>query len=137
MAANPIFFTTVRNPAVQLSNANGTAFVSVMVGGTSGSKLESLIATNGDAAVDTVLQLAITISSVDYIIGEVSVPQGAGTNGSTPSVDLLNETSIPGLRSDGVNRYLYLASGSTLKVKAKVAIAGVYKMHVIGQAGDA
>jgi len=137
MSANPTFFGMLKNPAATIVNADGTSFVTVMTAGSSGSKLESLIASNGDSAVTTVLQLAITIGGVDYIIGEVSVPLGAGTNGTTKSVDLLNTSDIPGLRSDGVNTYLYLAASSVLKVKAKVAIAGANKMYLLGQGGDA
>ncbi len=137
MSANPIFFGTIQNPAVAIANADGTGYKTVKAGGASGSKLESLNAANDDPGVATVLRLAMTIAAVDYVLGEVTVPAGAGTDGSTPSVDLLNAACIQSLRSDGVNAYLYIASGSTLKVKAKVAIAGVYKMHIIGQAGDA
>lgn len=137
MSANPIFFGTIKNWQAFVQNSDGTAFVSFIAAAGSGSKVESISVCNSDAAVGTVLQIAVTFGANDYIIGEVAIPAGAGTNGSTKAVDMLNETDLPWIRNDGTNRYLYLASGGTLKIKAKVAVAGVNKIHLFAQGGDA
>lgn len=137
MSANPIYFGTIKNWQAFVQNSDSTNFVSFIAAAGSGSKVESISVCNSDSGVATVLQLAVTFGANDYIIGEVTIPAGAGTNGSTKAVDLLNTSDLPWIRSDGANNYLYLASGGTLKVKAKVAVAGVNKIHLFAQGGDA
>jgi hypothetical protein len=135
MTANPVFISNVKNAVARVQNADGTAFVTALTPGSSGSRLRSLMATSDDTSA-RVLQLAITISTVDYIIGEVNVPAGAGTDGSTPGVNLLESTKMPFLQSDGVNRFMDIASGSVLKVKSKSAVTAGKTVYVLGEYGD-
>jgi hypothetical protein len=110
MAASPAFVASPKNPAVAFANADATAFKTLMTAGASGSRLDSLIGTSTDT-VANVLQLAVTKSAVDYVIGEVAIPANAGTNGVVKSVAVLNATDIPGLAyTEG--GALYLESGS-------------------------
>jgi hypothetical protein len=98
MSASPAFVTTPKNPAVAFANADATAFKTLMTAGASGSRLDSLIGTSTDT-VANVLQLAVTKSAVDYVIGEVAIPANAGTNGVVKSVAVLNATDIPAWRT--------------------------------------
>lgn len=135
MSASPSFIATPRNPIQSFANADSTTFKSVFSAGASGSRLDSLIGTNTDTTAAYVVQLAIQKSSVDYVIGEVTVPIGAGTNGSAKSVAMLNSTDIPGLAYTE-NGALYLETGCVLRARMKTAVAGVFAVQLVGIGGD-
>ena len=135
MAQAPIFPGTVKTPGARIQNSDGTSAVTVMTAGTSGAKIESIAATNTDT-VPIILQIVATISAVDYTLGEVSIPAGAGTDGTTKAVDLLNVTALPWVRNDGVNAYMLLEAGAILKAKAKTAVTAGKVIHLFAQGGD-
>lgn len=138
MAGNttPIFPGTLKNYAARIQNADGTNAVTLITGPTNGCKVESIAVTSDDTAAQT-LQLIATISAVDYILGECAIAIGAGTNGTAKAVNLLNTTDFPWLRSDEAGRpYLYVASGTTLKLKSKVAVTAAKTIAAFAQAGD-
>lgn len=136
MSANPKLISTVRNPAIRIQNADGTAFKSVGVAPVAdGTRVKSLHITSDDTAAQ-VLQFAVTISGVDYILGEVDVPAGAGTDSATDSVNGLNSSKMPGLQTDGVTYWLDLATGSDLKVKSKTAVTAGKTINVLAEVGD-
>lgn len=135
MSASPSFIATPRNPVQSFANADSTTFKSVFSAGASGSRLDSLIGTNTDTTAAYVVQLAIQKSSVDYVIGEVNIPIGSGTNGSAKSVAMLNSTDIPGLTYTE-NGSIYLETGCVLRARVKTAVAGVYTVQLAGVGGD-
>lgn len=136
MAATASFIATPKTPVVAFVNADGTSFKTVMTGAALGSRIDSLVASNSDATNPYVLQLAIQVSGVDYVIGEVTLPAGSGTNGAAKAVSLLNTADIPALIvSEG--SALWLASGASLRVRPKTAISGATTVQVVGlAAGD-
>jgi hypothetical protein len=134
MAASPAFIATPKNPAVAFANADGTTFKTLMTPGASGSRLDTLIASSTDT-VSNVMQLAVTKSAVDYVLGEVTIPANAGTNGVVKSVAVLNATDLPGLAYTE-NGSLYLESGVTLKARMKTAVAGAFGVQLLGVGGD-
>lgn len=135
MSSNPSFVSTVQTPAAQFVNADGTTFKTVMTAGSNGSRVDSLIATNTDGTNAYVVQLALQKSGVDYVLGEVNVPLGSGTNGTAKSVALLNSSDIPGLAyTEG--GALFLASGVALRARPKTAVAGSNTLQIVGVAGD-
>lgn len=135
MSATPQFIATVKNPSTAFANADGTNFKTVHSAGASGSRIDTLFGTNTDAANAYVVQLSVQISGVDYILGEVNIPIGSGTNGSAKSVAMLNATDIPGLTYTE-NGALYLASGSILRAKCKTVVAGANAVQIVGVGGD-
>ncbi len=136
MSANPKLISTVRNPAIRLQNADGTAFKSLGIAPVAdGSRVKAIHITSDDTS-DVVLQFAVTISGVDYILGEVSVPDGSGTNGADPAVSGLNPTQMPGLQTDGIVYWLDLATGSDLKVKPKTAVTAAKTINIFTEVGD-
>lgn len=134
MGAAPSFIATVKTPVVAFANADSTTFKAIMTAGASGSRLDSLIASSSDT-VSNVLQLAVQVSAVDYVIGEVTIPANAGTNGTAKSVAVLNATDIPGLAYTE-NGALYLATGAALRGRMKTAVAGAFVVHLTGAGGD-
>lgn len=135
MSASPSFIATPRNPAVAFANADGTGFKTVFAAGTSGSRIDTLIGTNTDTGVATVVQLAILKNGVTYVVGEVTVPANAGTNGTVKSVAMLNPTDIPGLAYTE-NGAVYLETLCALQARCKVAVAGVFAVQIVGVGGD-
>lgn len=135
MASTPSFIATPKTPIMSHGNADGTAFKTIITGGANGTRIDSIFGTNSDPGVATVMQFAVQVSGVDYTIGEVTIPAGAGTNGTAKSVAVLNTTDIPGLAYTEGNA-LFLASGAALRSRPKVAVAGAYIINLIGVAGD-
>lgn len=135
MAANPSFVSTPQNPAVQIQNADATAFKTLYTAGSSGGRVDALIATNTDTANAYVVQLALQKSGVDYVLGEINVPIGAGTNGTAKSVALMNSTDIPGLAYTEAGA-LFLASGVALRARTKTTVAGSNTVQIVGVAAD-
>lgn len=135
MSTSPQFISTPRNPVASFVNGDGTTFKAIFSAASGGSKIESLIGSNSDASNAYVVQLAIQKSSVDYVIGEVSIPIGAGTNGAAKSVAMLNPTDIPGLAyTEG--GALYLETGCVLRGRVKSTVSGINTVHVLGVGGD-
>lgn len=134
MSANPSFVGTVRTPCAQIVNSDSTNFKTVYTAGTNGSRIENLGATNSDAANAYTLQLAIRKGGTDYVLGEVALPTGAGTNGSTKAVNLLNETDLPQI-SNTLNAF-FLESGCELRAKSKTTVSGVNVINIVACAGD-
>lgn len=135
MSAQPSFISIPKNPATSFANADASNFKTIMSAGSLGSRLDSLFVSNSDTTNAYVLQLAIQKSSVNYIIGEISIPIGAGTNSSTKSVAALNTVDIPGLAFTESGA-LYLESGALLVGKVKSTVAGANTVQVIGVGGD-
>lgn len=135
MASAPQFIATVRTPTVAIANASGTGFQTLVTGGTQGSRIDSISASSTDASNAYVLQFAVQKSGIDYPIGEVSVPIGAGTNGAAKSVACLNPTDLPFLaytESGGI----YLESSCSLRVRSKTTVSGSNTVAIVGVAGD-
>jgi hypothetical protein len=135
MAQNPLFVGTIKTPVAQIQNSDGTNAVTFFTAGVSGSKLEAIAATSTDTSA-VVVQAIVTVSAVDYVIGEINIPAGAGTNGTADSVRIMNITDLPWLCGDGVNQVLLLASGVPLKFKAKTTVTAGKVLQFFGQGGD-
>jgi hypothetical protein len=135
MAASPSFISTPKTPTGQFQNADGTTFKTLYTAGTSGGRVDSLLGTSTDTVSAYVVQLALQVSAVDYVLGEVSVPIGAGTNGTAKSVAMLNQADIPGLAYTE-NGSIYLASGVALRARVKTAVSGSFVVQIVGVGGD-
>jgi len=136
MSANPKLISTVRNPAILLQNADGTAFKSLGIAPVAdGSRVKAIHITSDDTSA-VVLQFCVTIGAVDFILGEVNVPIGSGTNGTAVAVNGLNPTQMPALQTDGIAYWLELATGSDLKVRAKTAVTAAKTINVLAEVGD-
>ena len=135
VTATPVF---VQTPSVGvLQMAANTNFQTVVTAGANGSKVVSVMVASSDARV---LQLAITRSAVNYILGSYSVTANSGIDGTVSAVDLLRggpSGLIPGLPVDNDGQpYLFLKSGDTLTVKATVAPSGSTTVNVVAVYGD-
>ena len=135
MAAAASFIAVPKSPVVAFLNGDGVAFKSVMSGATLGSRVDSLSITNSDPTNAYVVQLAVLVSGVDYVLGEAPVPAGAGTNGVAPAVAGFDPDWIPALNyTEG--GAVFLGNGATLRARVKAPVAGGNAVHIVGVAGD-
>lgn len=135
MSATPSYIATPRTPAAAFANADATSFKSIFTAGASGSRVDSLLVSNTDTSNAYVLQLALQKSGVDYVIGEVTIPIGSGTNGSAKSVFAMSPTDIPGL-SNSEGGAIFMETGVVLRGRVKTTVAGVNSVQIAGIAGD-
>ena len=134
--STPIFPQTVKNYAVAIANADGSTIKTICSGATNGTKIESLIVSSTDTSARDVT-LYMTISSVNYILGTVSIPANSGNTNALVSIDILRNAQIPGLAYDSnSNKYLYVGSGTTLGIAALTTITSAKNIFAIAQGGD-
>src|SRR5437868_186174 len=131
MGTQAQFPITPKAGVVQINNGNGTTAQTLMTGGSTGTKIVGLNLANTDTAAK-IAQIFLVRSSTSYLIGSVSVPAGAGNDGSTAAVNALSSAMVPGLPVDNDgNRYLFLQSGDTLTVGVTVAMTSGKLMHCV------
>lgn len=135
MSANPTLVSNVRDFVQRFQNADGTGNKTIVTPVGAGTRLKNLIATSDDTSART-FQLIKTVSAVDYILGEIVVPIGAGTDGATAAVDVFAGSLIKGLQTDGISKWLDVANGTTLALKSKVAVTAAKSVYFTGEGGD-
>jgi len=118
-----VFPTLAKQPRKglgQILNATGTAAVTVVTAGASGSKVTNLVATSTDTSGQNI-QVAIVRSATTYILATTAVPASSGTAAGTAPIDLL--AIIPNLPRDQDGQpYLFIESGDTLVVSSLATI---------------
>jgi len=136
MSANPTLISTVRDVAIRIQNADGTALKSLGIAApAAGSRIKALHITSDDTAAQT-LQIYKTIGGVDYLLGEIAVAIGAGTDGATNAVNGLAGTRMPQLQTDGISKWLDVAIGTTINFKSKVAVTAGKTIYITAEIGD-
>ncbi len=84
-----------------------------------------------------VVQLWLTRSATSYLLVSKSLPIAAGSDGSTPSVNLLDRVIWPGLPLDNDGQpYLFLKSGDTLQASMAVAVTAAKEVDVVTEYGN-
>lgn len=135
MATTPSFLAgPVSNP-VTIVNADGTTAKDVTdTFGSSGGKCTSIMVTSDDtAAVKLGVYYYDAGDTAAYLLGTITVPIAAGTDGSTSAVNLLSTTAIPGLDANG---HLLVNAGDKVQVAATAAVTAAKTVTVVGQAQD-
>lgn len=132
--ATPIFPQLVTNGFQQILPADTTTLKTLYTAGANGSKIEHISITSTDTA-NKDLQFYITSGGVDYLIATLQIPANSGNTNAIVPVDALTSTMFTFTSTDNNgNRYIYLASGSVLKVKATASVtaARVIQFYVFG-----
>ena len=137
MATAPFFFGTPKHEAVAITTASGTAWVTILTGGTSGTKVVGIGAVSESTAAQ-ILQLSVLRSAVNYVLGSVSVAASAGNDGTVAAANLMSSTLLPYLPVDNDGqRYLFLSStGDVLQVKTTVTVPAGRTVHINADRGD-
>lgn len=126
MAEKPIFPGVIANAGASLSNASGTTKQTLYTAAV-GLRVDQIRVCNTDTTA-VLLVFSLGLSGTDYPLGEVLIPAGAGTDGSTQWVDALAM-----LNND---RSMFLESDAVLKVNAKAAVTNGKTVSVTLFGGD-
>jgi hypothetical protein len=134
VTATPVFVQLPKATPQSIVNADGTTKKTIATAGTNGAKVAAIIATSTDTGT-RILQLFLTRSATNYLLGSTLIAIGAGTDGVASSSNLL--TSIPGLPVDNDGQpYLFLESGDTLTVAVTVAVTAAKEIDVTALFGN-
>lgn len=125
----PIFPGTVTTDAVRIENADGTTAKTLLTAGTNGTRVDSIIATSTDTS-DRTLTLYLLKNAVSYRLGEVTIPDGAGTNGVDAAADGIT------LALPFIGGSFHIEAGCSLTVAVKVAVTSGKAIDVIALGGD-
>lgn len=138
LTATPIYAQGPKAWGAQILNATGawtfsaTSLVNLLVlaaGGANGIKLEALNVTSNDSAAQA-LALVLNDGTLNYVLGEIPIPIGAGITAGVPGVNPLSQ--LPGLSYDtSGNRYLYVPAGWTLYVGTIAAVTAAKQISVV------
>jgi hypothetical protein len=139
MTSTPVFPQTIKNGVQSFLSSTGSGSankLTLYTAGSNGSKIESLIISSTDTSARDMVFI-VTISAVNYILTMISIPITAGLTNAIPNVDILRSTQFVGLANDANgNRYIYLASGTTLAAYMNTTITSGKEIDVFIQAGD-
>jgi len=127
MAQKPAFPATPVEFGVKLLNADGTAVKDFIVSPATGCRMGVIRAASDDTVAVT-LQFKRTIGGTDYVLGEVQIPAGAGTNGTTGWVDVLASLNL--------DLPINLPAGSKIRVAAKTAVAAGKTIDLVAEGGQ-
>ena len=134
MPANtsPIFPLVVQTSAATIVNADGTGEKTLVTAGANGTRIDVVSITSTDTAA-VMLTVLVHDGTTSYAVGEIAVPAGSGTNGSTPAIKGLSAESLPWLDASGS---LFLKAGWSLRVAAKAAITSTKTVTLVAFSGD-
>lgn len=130
--SKPIFQSKPSPSGVSIVNADGTTPKTLYIAGTEGALLDNISVTSTDTST-VILALTYNDGSNDFQLGEISVPAGAGTDGSTPSVNMMDANYLPFLQSRGG---LPLGASHLLKVNAKSAVTTAKAIDIVAFGGN-
>jgi len=137
MALTQNKIVTVQTPKctpARIIDSDSTNLVTLFTAGADGSKIQAIMATT-DETVARTLKLWLTRSSVDYLLGAVSIPIGAGNTGSVAGVDVLRggpSVLRKGLPIDNTGQpYLQLESGDTLRANVTSTVTLGKIIHIV------
>lgn len=132
----PRFPSTVKSAAVEILPADTTDLQTLVTAGDDGCEITMMGATSTDSA-DKDLLLYLNDGADDYAFGRITIPDGAGTNGTDKPVNLLDVSELPQLYSvAGGDAKIRLETGWSLKVGAQAAVTADKLIHVFAGWGD-
>lgn len=133
MAKNTqVYFTKdIRFKPTQLVAADATNAKEVFAPSTEGSRIDGIAISSTSATSKTVLLQINNGQGVISKLGHITVPAGAGTNGSVAVVSGLNRGNLPWLKIDANgNPFINLNSGMNIEVKLTAALSGAETIDI-------
>lgn len=131
----PIYPQTIKNAAVTIVNADGSTLKTVLTAGANGSKVENILVTSTDGT-DRDINVYITVSGTDYLVGTVKIALNTGNTNAIPSLNLLASSQLPTNLDAQGNHYLYLIASGVLKVAATTTVTSAKTITFTAQYGD-
>lgn len=141
MSKNAVTYFTkdLRAKPTSFTSADGTTAKQIFDPSAEGSRVDGIAITSDDTVARVAL-LQINNGSTIAPLGHITIPAGAGTNGSVAVVSGLNRGNLPWLKIDSNgNPYINLNSGMNLEIKMLTAItaAKTIGITVLGANYDA
>lgn len=117
---NPTFVKTPNFGAAQITTGTGSStVVTIYSGGANGSKIPGFIGTGIGTTSPFDVQWGISSGGALYLLGTASIPAGAGSSDSLPTVNMFQSSNAVGLTIDSdSNAFVFLAS-SAYSLQAK------------------
>lgn len=132
----PMFVQTISTGVAQILPADTTTLKTLITAGANGGRVSGLTVASSDT-VTRDIQLWITRSAVNYLLGTVNIPLSAGNINSAPSINILGNAQIAGLPADANgNYYLDLKAGDVLAIAATTTVTAAKVIHAIANYGD-
>lgn len=114
VTSTPIFPQTLLSVPVQFTHSTSTSSpTQLLAAQTNGCKLEAILVASTDTSAHD-LNLYLTVSATNYLIGTISIPATAGTVDSIPQVNLLDSSQLILPKDANGNPYLYLDPNTSL-----------------------
>lgn len=113
-------------------NADGTTKKTVYTAGADGALVDTVAVVSDDTAA-VILEIHINDGTTSFQVGELSIPAGSGTDGTSAAVNLLSTTALPWLQTSGG---LPLQATYSLEVNAKAAVTATKTVTVTPFGGD-
>lgn len=131
MADRAMYPGGILSPVLQIGNADGTTVKTFNTASGLGNRVSNISATSTNTAnVD--LLIYHSDGTTNYLIGRVTIPAGAGSNGTEPAVAILNKVNMPFLDDD---LCFFLQTGHSLKIAASVAVLATKTIDISGVVG--
>lgn len=136
VVSTPIFPQVITNAAVQILPADTTTLKTLITAHADGTIVNRIFVSSIDTSAKD-LAFYVTIASVDYLIGTLSIPANSGFTNAVPMVSVFNSAQFPGMLLDNNgNKVLFLGSGSVLKCKTLTTVTTAKAINVFAQTGD-
>lgn len=127
-----IFANDIAETGTSFTDADTTVAKAIFLAPADGSTITNINATSDDTS-DVIAVITKNDGSNDFIIGEITIPAGAGTDGVTPAKSLLDSVAIPGaLQNDGS---MILKAAWSIKVNAKVTMTAAKQVDIVASGG--
>lgn len=128
----PVFVQTPKTTPAAFTNADSAnTKKTIATAGTNGSKVVGVTAASTDSSA-RIAQLWLTRSAVSYELNAASVAITSGTDGATPTTNLMDEVLWPSLPIDPTGqRYFLLQSGDTLQVSFTTQVTAAKEIDVV------
>lgn len=115
-----------------IENADSTNLKTLFTAGADGALIDNIAVISDDTSA-VIITITLNDGTTDFGIGELSIPAGAGTDGSTAAENLLDALKLPYLQAGGG---ITLGSNHVLKVNAKSAVTATKKVTLVAFGGD-
>ena len=142
VTATPIYPQALVNAVQTIAPADTTAVKTIVAAGTNGTKVERILITSTEPTTVRDVVLYWTISATNYTLGIFAIPALAGTADTIPTIslfDLVNNGNAPMMPlcyDTNGNRYMYLASGTTLSISCTTTVTTAQKLTICCQGGN-
>lgn len=133
----PIFAQTLKLGAVQILPADTTSLKTIYTAAADGSRVNNLLITSTDTAAKDV-QLVLTVSAVDYVLGTITIPANTGFTAAVVSLNMFQHAGLVNVlnQDNNGNKYLDLESGAILKIKALTTVTAAKIINIVAQVAD-